>query len=78
VCFSFKFKCKLSSVKTEESEPKVVTEILSYTTHIAVFTRKLDLNLRKKIVKCYILRIALCGAEKLDTSESRSETPGKF
>ena len=28
-----------------------------------LFTRKLDLNLRKKLVKCYILSMALYGAE---------------
>ena len=28
-----------------------------------LFTSKLDLNLRKKVVKCYILRMALYGAE---------------
>jgi hypothetical protein len=28
-----------------------------------LFTSKLELNLRKKLVKCYIWRIALCGAE---------------
>jgi hypothetical protein len=28
-----------------------------------LFTRKLDLNLRKKLVKCYIRSIALYGAE---------------
>jgi hypothetical protein len=28
-----------------------------------VFTSKLDLNLRKKLVKCYILSITVCGAE---------------
>jgi len=27
------------------------------------FTSKLDLNLRKKLVKCYIWGITLCGAE---------------
>jgi hypothetical protein len=27
------------------------------------FASKLDLNLRKKLVKCYIWNIALCGAE---------------
>ena len=27
------------------------------------FTSKLDLNLRKKLVKCYVLSMALCGAE---------------
>jgi hypothetical protein len=28
-----------------------------------LFTRQLDLNLRKKLVKCYIWSVALCGAE---------------
>jgi hypothetical protein len=28
-----------------------------------LFTSKLDLNLRNKLVKCYIWRIALYGAE---------------
>jgi hypothetical protein len=28
-----------------------------------LFTSKLDLNLRKKVVKCYIWSVALCGAE---------------
>jgi hypothetical protein len=40
-----------------------------------LFTSKLDLNLRKKLVKCYILGVALYGAE---TSGNRSVTPGKF
>jgi hypothetical protein len=34
----------------------------------ALFTSKLDLQLRKRLVKC-------CN---LDTAESRSEIPGKF
>jgi hypothetical protein len=38
----------------------------------ALFTSKLDLELRKKLVKCYIWSIALCGAE------TRSEVSGKF
>jgi hypothetical protein len=28
-----------------------------------IFTRKMDLNLRKKLVKCYIWSLALYGAE---------------
>ena len=44
----------------------------------ALFTSTLDLELRKKLVKCYIWSIALYGAETLDASGSRSETPGKF
>jgi len=42
-----------------------------------LFTNTLDLELRKKLVKCYIWSIALYIAN-LDASGSRSETPGKF
>jgi hypothetical protein len=37
----------------------------------------LDLNLGKKLVKCYIWSTALYDAE-MDISESRSGKPGKF
>jgi len=36
---------------------------------------KLDLNLKKKVVKCYTWSIAVCGAVTW-TPESRSEIPG--
>jgi len=39
---------------------------------------KLDLNLRKTLINCYIWSIALCRAETGDTSERRFEIPGKF
>jgi len=32
-------------------------------SRVALFTCKLDLNLRKKLVKCYIWNMTLCGAE---------------
>jgi hypothetical protein len=38
----------------------------------------LDLNLRKKLVECYIWSIAFYGVGKWDTSKSRPEIPGKF
>jgi hypothetical protein len=44
----------------------------------ALFTSKMDLEMRKKPVKCYIWSIALYGAETSHASASRSETPGKF
>jgi hypothetical protein len=34
-----------------------------YSKRRLFFTFKLDLNLRKKLVKCYIWSMALCGAE---------------
>jgi len=43
-----------------------------------LFTSKLDLNVRNKLVKCYIWSMAWCGAENWDTAESWSETLGKF
>ena len=43
-----------------------------------LFTGTLDLELRKKLVKCYVWSIAFYGAETLDTSGNGSETPGKF
>jgi hypothetical protein len=44
----------------------------------ALFTSTLDLDLRKKLVKCYVWSIALYGAETWTLRGSRSETPGKF
>jgi hypothetical protein len=41
----------------------------------ALCTGAVDLELRKKLVKCYIRSTALYGAE---TGTFRSETPGEF
>jgi len=43
-----------------------------------LFTSKLDLNLWKKLVKCYIWSIAVYGAETWTLRKSGSEIPGKF
>jgi len=43
-----------------------------------LFTSELGLNLRKKLMKSCIWSTALYGADTLDTSESRRETPLKF
>ena len=43
----------------------------------ALFTSKLDLNLRMKLVNCYTWSTAVW-CWKLDTSERRSEIPWKF
>ena len=37
------------------------------------FTSILDLKLRKKLVKCYIWSIALCGAETSESWDRRSK-----
>jgi len=42
-----------------------------------LFTSKLDLNLRKRLMRCYVWSITLYGAETW-TLSNRSETPGEF
>jgi len=42
-----------------------------------LFTSKLDLNLRKKLVRCYVWSMAQYGVETW-TLRTTSETPGKF
>jgi len=44
----------------------------------ALFTGTLDLELRKKLVKCYIWSIALYGTESWTYSGSRSEVDGEL
>ena len=43
-----------------------------------LFTSTLDLNLWKKLVKCYMWSMALYGAETWTLRKSGSEIPGKF
>jgi len=43
-----------------------------------IFTSKLDLNLRKKQVKCYIWCMALYGAETWTLRAADQKYPGKF
>jgi hypothetical protein len=44
-------------------KPRNVKAKAAFNKKQALFTSKLDLNLRKKIVNCYIWSTALCGAE---------------
>jgi hypothetical protein len=50
-------RCKCE-IKSRIAMAKVV-----FNKKKALCTSKSDLNLRKKVVKCYIWSIALCGAE---------------
>jgi len=43
-----------------------------------ISSSKLGLNLRKRLMKCYIWSVGLCGAENMGSWECRSEIPGKF
>jgi hypothetical protein len=48
---------------TREIKARIVMAKAAFSKKKTPFSSKLDLNLRKKLVKCYIWSIALCGAE---------------
>jgi hypothetical protein len=48
---------------THEIKASIAMAKAAFNNKKTLFTSKLDLNLRKKLVKCYIWSIALCGAE---------------
>jgi hypothetical protein len=43
-----------------------------------LFTSKLDLNLRKRLVRCYVWGIALYGAETLTLQATDQKHPERF
>jgi hypothetical protein len=49
---------------TREIKSRISMARAAFNKKKTLFTRKLDLNLRKKLVKCYIWSTALYGAEK--------------
>jgi hypothetical protein len=61
-----------------ENESRIDMTKAPINTRKTLVTNKLDLKLRKKIIKCYIWSIALYDEETWDTSDSRSKIPGKF
>jgi hypothetical protein len=48
---------------TRDIKFSIATAIAAFNREKTLFTTKLDFNLRKKLVKCYIWSIALYGAE---------------
>jgi hypothetical protein len=48
---------------TSEIKSRIAMAKAAFYKKKTLFTSKLDLNLRKKLVKCYIWSIALYGAE---------------
>jgi hypothetical protein len=66
---------QLHSIKLDSGLPKKKQHL---TGKKALFISKLDLNLRKKLIKCCIWIVAFYGSETWDASESRPEIPGKF
>jgi hypothetical protein len=60
---------------TREFKSRIAMAKEAFNKMKALFTRKLDLNLRKTLVECYVWSIALYGVETL---ESRLEELEKF
>jgi hypothetical protein len=48
---------------TREIKARIAMANAAFSRKKTLFTSKLDLELRRKLVKCYIWSIALCGAE---------------
>jgi hypothetical protein len=60
------FNCLVSVVTSDARftrEIKTRISMAKATFNKKLFTSKIDLNFRKKLVKCYIWSIASCGAE---------------
>jgi len=70
---------------TREIISRIAKATAAFNKKKIIFTSKMELNLRKKLVKCCIWSRALYGAETwtlqreyLKYLESISETPGKY
>ena len=61
-----------------EIKSRIAMAIAAFNNRKNLYTSKFVLNLRKKLLKCYVWGTALYGAENLDARGNRSETPGKF
>jgi hypothetical protein len=57
---------------TREIKARIAVEKAAFSKNKTLFTSKLDLELRKKLVRCFVR----CG--NLDSSETISDVPGKF
>jgi hypothetical protein len=57
---------------------KLMVKRGGFNMKINIFSSKIGLNLRKRLMKCYIWSVDLCGAENVGAWECRSEIPGKF
>jgi len=75
---SFKYLCSILKNDgrcTCEIKCRIAMAKAAFNKKRTLFTSTLYLELRKKLVKCYVWSIALYSAE---TSGSRLEKPGKF
>jgi hypothetical protein len=64
--YTCEIKCRIAMAKAAFNKKRTL------------FTSTLDLELRKKLVKCYVWSIALYGAETWTLRAVDQKTPGKF
>jgi hypothetical protein len=76
------FKYLRSKINYARSTCEITSRIVRAKAALSknknLFTRKLNFNLRKKIVKCYIRSVALCGAETGTLREVGKKYLGNF
>jgi hypothetical protein len=60
---------------TWEIKSRIAMEKAAFNKKRALFTSKMDLELRKKLAKCYIWSIALYGAETWTLQEVDQKHP---
>ena len=77
--FSYLGNMIINDVKCrQEIKSRIALAKAAFNKKKALFTSKLDLNLKKKLVKCYIWIIAFYSAETGILCIVRSEMPVKF
>ena len=59
---------------TREVQSKTVMAKAELNRKKTLFTSKMDLNLRKKLVKCYTCNTALCGAHMWTVDQNYQES----
>ena len=64
--------------RTREIKRRIAMAKAAINNNKAIFTNKLNLNLRKKLVKLLHLELSVARYWNWDSSESRSEIPGKL
>ena len=63
-CFKYLGSMLTEDVRcTCEIKSRIAMAKAAFNKKQNLFTSKLDVNLRKKLMKCYVWSIALCGAE---------------
>jgi hypothetical protein len=63
---------------TRENKSRIVMAKAAFNKKKTLFTSKLDLNLRKKLVKCYIWSMVLYGAETWKLRAADQKYLGSF